>query len=54
MTAVVLGAGRGIGREIARQLVAEGREVRALSHVRVEFRRVRRTCGPTSWTGRRR
>ncbi|ROP40008.1 NAD-dependent epimerase/dehydratase family protein [Saccharothrix texasensis] len=31
MTAVVLGAGRGIGREIARQLVAAGREVRAVT-----------------------
>jgi nucleoside-diphosphate-sugar epimerase len=31
MTAVVLGAGRGIGREITRQLVAEGREVRAVT-----------------------
>ncbi|MEV8437081.1 NAD-dependent epimerase/dehydratase family protein [Actinosynnema sp. NPDC051121] len=31
MTAVVLGAGRGIGREITRQLVADGREVRAVT-----------------------
>ncbi|MFD1148208.1 NAD-dependent epimerase/dehydratase family protein [Saccharothrix hoggarensis] len=31
MTVVVLGAGRGIGREIARQLVADGREVRAVT-----------------------
>ncbi|MCE7000522.1 NAD(P)H-binding protein [Saccharothrix sp. S26] len=31
MTVVVLGAGRGIGREITRQLVAEGREVRAVT-----------------------
>ncbi|MEJ2854656.1 MULTISPECIES: NAD-dependent epimerase/dehydratase family protein [unclassified Saccharothrix] len=29
MTVVVLGAGRGIGHEIARQLVVDGREVRA-------------------------
>ncbi|WP_033436811.1 NAD(P)H-binding protein [Saccharothrix sp. NRRL B-16314] len=31
MTVVVLGAGRGIGREITRQLVAAGREVRAVT-----------------------
>ncbi len=31
MTVVVLGAGRGIGREITRQLVADGREVRAVT-----------------------
>ncbi|MBB5954987.1 nucleoside-diphosphate-sugar epimerase [Saccharothrix tamanrassetensis] len=31
MTVVVLGAGRGIGREITRQLVAEGRRVRAVT-----------------------
>lgn len=31
MTVVVLGAGRGIGYEIARQLVAEGRDVRAVT-----------------------
>lgn len=31
MTVVVLGAGRGIGREITRQLVADGREVRGVT-----------------------
>ncbi|MEV0678403.1 NAD-dependent epimerase/dehydratase family protein [Actinosynnema sp. NPDC050436] len=31
MPVVVLGAGRGIGREVARQLVADGREVRAVT-----------------------
>ncbi|CCH35016.1 NAD-dependent epimerase/dehydratase family protein [Actinosynnema sp. NPDC047251] len=31
MTVVVLGAGRGIGREIARQVAADGREVRGVS-----------------------
>ncbi len=31
MSVVVLGAGRGIGREITRQLVADGREVRAVT-----------------------
>ncbi|MEU7530763.1 NAD-dependent epimerase/dehydratase family protein [Saccharothrix sp. NPDC042600] len=31
MTVVVLGAGRGIGYEVARQLVADGREVRAVT-----------------------
>ncbi|MEV1121798.1 NAD-dependent epimerase/dehydratase family protein [Actinosynnema sp. NPDC049800] len=31
MTAVVLGAGRGIGWEVARQLVVDGREVRAVT-----------------------
>ncbi|MFJ6675202.1 NAD(P)H-binding protein [Actinosynnema sp. NPDC091369] len=31
MSVVVLGAGRGIGGEIARQLVADGREVRAVT-----------------------